>query len=322
MKATTGHEIVVIGASAGGVQALQELVSKLPAADARDGQAIRPGQIYLAPPDQHMLIEPGRVRVVHGPKENRHRPAIDPLFRSAGWACGPSVVAVLLTGALDDGTAGLWAVKSCGGITVVQDPADAYSGDMPANALMHMNVDHCLELAEIPALLVELAHTPVNHRGRRKVPKKLEAELRFAGMETRDMKELNALGQPSAFTCPECGGSLWELHDDKILRFRCHTGHAYGAESLLADQGAMTERALYSALRALDEQVNVTRRLAKRFQGLSSPLASRYQTLSRELDSDAATLHRLLGRRTPSKESGRPPKPRAKATAARRARSS
>src|SRR5262245_44960295 len=175
------HDIFVIGASAGGVFSLKELFAALPAdfpgslfvvvhrssessgkiSDAFDGDAalpivtpddeaaIVPGRIYVAPPDRHMLIERNRVRIVRGPKENRHRPAIDPLFRSAAWAYGPRVVGVVLTGYLDDGTAGLWAIKTCGGVTVVQDPADALHPDMPMNALSANQVDHCLPLQKI-----------------------------------------------------------------------------------------------------------------------------------------------------------------------------
>src|SRR5256885_4553560 len=176
-----GHDIVVVGTSAGGVEALATLVStlppRLPAAifvvlhisahspsfvpdildrsglletvQASDGMEIKHGRIYVAPPDHHMLVGHGNVRVVRGPKENRHRPAVDPLFRSAALAYGPRVVGVILTGALDDGTAGLRAVKRCGGLAVVQDPRDALFPSMPQSALQHVRVDHCLSVGEI-----------------------------------------------------------------------------------------------------------------------------------------------------------------------------
>src|SRR5262245_48658533 len=180
-----GHDIITIGASAGGVETLSRLVAtlpadlpaslfvvlhidpeapsvlggilsaagKLPAVEATDGAPIEHGKIYVGTANCHLLVEPDRVRVVHGPKENRHRPAIDPLFRSAAWAFGRRVVGVVLTGMLDDGSAGLWAIKSCGGVTVVQDPAEAYFPDMPANALVHLKVDYSLPIAEMGPLL-------------------------------------------------------------------------------------------------------------------------------------------------------------------------
>src|SRR5438105_14310714 len=186
-----GHDIIVVGASAGGVEALVTLTRllprKLPAAvvvvlhvpaqspsllpdilnragvlkavHATDNLEIKHSRIYIAPPDHHMLVEHGKVRVVHGPKENRHRPAIDPLFRSAAWSYGPRVTGVVLSGTLDDGAAGMWAVRSCGGTTVVQDPAEALYPSMPINAMRHIKVDHCLPVREIVSLIDKLART-------------------------------------------------------------------------------------------------------------------------------------------------------------------
>ena len=185
METTPG--IVVIGASVGGVEAigflaaalppdfaaavlvvlhvgahrsvLPRLLSQrgpLPACHPGDGDLIRPGRIYVAPPDQHLLVEPGCVRLARGPRENWARPAVDPLFRSAARAYGPHVVGVILTGGLNDGTAGLFEVKRHGGVAVVQDPGDALSPGMPQSALRHVAVDHCLPLPAIPALLAAL----------------------------------------------------------------------------------------------------------------------------------------------------------------------
>ncbi|HLW68563.1 MAG TPA: chemotaxis protein CheB, partial [Gemmataceae bacterium] len=182
------HDIVTIGASAGGVQALRNFVNRLPkdlpvaifvvlhvppqwpsqlaqiltksgplpALAPEDHARIEPGHIYVATPDKHLLVEPDEIRVIRGPRENRHRPGVDPLFRSAAWAYGPRVVGVVLSGTLDDGASGLWAIKSCGGIAVVQDPADAIFPEMPTNAMMNVQVDHCLPVDDIATLIAKL----------------------------------------------------------------------------------------------------------------------------------------------------------------------
>ena len=207
-----GHDIIVIGASAGGVEALKVLVAGfphdlqatifvvlhlsatgpsilaeiltgaglLPAPQVVKGEIIAPGHIYVAPPDHHLLVEQGHVRVTRGPKENRFRPAVDVLFRSAAYAYGPRVIGVILTGALDDGTAGLWAVKDRGGLAVVQDPQEALHSSMPQSALRHVSVDACLPLAEIVPMLVQLVGEPAPMEGVHPVSKKLAIETPIA----------------------------------------------------------------------------------------------------------------------------------------------
>ena len=196
---------------------------------------IERGRIHVAPPDNHLLVERDLVRVIRGPRENRHRPAIDPLFRSAAWSYGPRVVGVVLTGNLDDGTAGLWAIKSCGGTTVVQEPEDAQHPDMPMSALMHNRIDHRLPLREIPALLVRLVQEQVDG-ALPTPPAGLKDEIEFTKMN-RDLRDSQRLGALSPFTCPSCRGALWELEEGGHLRYRCHTGHAFSNASLLIDQG-------------------------------------------------------------------------------------
>src|SRR5262249_50641287 len=156
---------------------------------------------------------------------------------------------VVLSGTLDDGAAGLWAVKTCGGVAVVQDPADALYPDMPANALRSIEVDHCLPLDEIVPLLISLAHQSVDDSRKPVVPEKVKLETEFIAME-HDIEDMKKLGVPSAFTCPTCHGALWELNDGDLMRFRCHIGHAFSADSLLAEQSESMEQALESALRA------------------------------------------------------------------------
>jgi two-component system, chemotaxis family, protein-glutamate methylesterase/glutaminase len=288
-------DIVVIGASAGGIEALRVLVGRLPAdlpaslfivlhtspeapsmlADIlgrsgklravtpEDGERIRPGTIYVGPPDRHLLVEPNRVRVTRGPKENRFRPAVDPLFRSAAQTYGPRVVGVILTGYLDDGTAGLWTVKQLGGTAVVQDPEDALIPFMPLNAVTHVKVDYCLPLEEIAPLLVRLANPAMEEEGAFQMSKEVEIEVNIA----KEQKALDAgvlqLGEPSNYACPECHGVLLQMKEGTLFRFRCHTGHAYSIESLLTDITEKMDDALWNSIRAFEEGELFMRHMAE-----------------------------------------------------------
>src|SRR5262249_878437 len=156
----------------------------------RDGDVIRPGRIYVAPPDNHLLVEDGCVRVIHGPKENRHRPAIDPLFRSAARWYGPRVIGVVLTGSLDDGTAGLLSIKEAGGVTVVQDPDEAFCGDMPRSAIETVQVDHVRPLGQIGELLQELLSAKVADNGTGKTSR-LKKETRIAELDMDAIEDEN-----------------------------------------------------------------------------------------------------------------------------------
>jgi two-component system, chemotaxis family, protein-glutamate methylesterase/glutaminase len=319
------RDIVVIGASAGGVPALKQLVAglpadfagsllvvvhispeahselaailaragALPAVPAEDGLEIAPGTIYTAPPDRHLLVEAGRMRVIRGPRENRHRPAIDPLFRSAAWAHGPRVVGVVLSGSLDDGTAGLWAIKSCGGITVVQEPAEAEHPEMPTHALMHNRIDHRLPLAGIAELLVRLSREPVDITRSASPPPGIADEIGFANLEG-EMEDVARLGALSPFTCPTCRGALWELEEGDHLRYRCHTGHAFSQESLQVDQTLAIEESLYSALRAVEEKAAALRRLAERWPEHIPGVKRDYEQRARDLDGSAEVLRSML----------------------------
>lgn len=323
----SGHDIVVIGASAGGVEALARLAGSLPAKlpstlfvvlhlpaespgllpqilsrasplDAvhpRDGQQIQQGCIYVAPPDYHMLVEQGHVRVVRGPRENRHRPAIDPLFRSAARAYGSRVVGVVLTGMLDDGTAGLLAIKRRNGLAVIQDPQEALYSAMPQSAREHVNIDYCLPLAEIGPLLVRLAHERVETSEKEAVSEELEKEVHSAEMETNPLQEEQQVGKPSVFSCPECGGVLWEIQDGNFLRFRCRTGHAFSAESALAEQTEVVDKALWNALKTLEEKVSLSRRLAQQARQRGNTwLAYRLHSQMDEAEQAATLLRHML----------------------------
>jgi len=328
----SAHDIIVIGASAGGVEALSTLVGALPAdlpaalfivmhipaqspsrmpdilmraghlpaIQPSDGMAIAHGQIYIAPPDQHMLIERGRIRLVRGPRENRHRPAIDPLFRSAARSYGPQVVGVIVTGALDDGTAGLLAIKQCGGVAIVQNPEEALYPGMPRSALENVLVDHCLPLAEIAALLVRLAHTPAHAIDAAQAPNELEQEMSVTNMDLAAMTNDDHPGTPSAFSCPECGGVLWELNHGELLRFRCRTGHAYSPESMVAGQSDTLEEALWVALKTLEESLSLSRRLAYQARTRGQPLvAERFFERARAAEQRIALIRQVLIREAP-----------------------
>ena len=292
-------DIVVVGASAGGMGALEKLVAglpadlpaavfvvwhlapgvrtvlpavlskagPLPAAAPSDGDPIKPGRIYIAPNDHHMLLERGYIRVTKGPKENRFRPAVDPLFRSAAYVYGPRAIGVVLSGALDDGTAGLWAIKLRGGTAIVQDPSDAMHRSMPINALENVEVDYKVPVAEIGALLGRLAREQVAPEPLLPAQERelMEAEVKIAREVDPRVEEVLSYGQLSPFTCPECHGVLTMLRDGNIIRFRCHTGHAVSSGTLLESTTEQVERRLFDAVRALDETIMLLNQLGEEY---------------------------------------------------------
>jgi two-component system chemotaxis response regulator CheB len=293
------RDIIVVGASVGGIDALRTIAGglppdfpaavfvvlhtapeapgvladildragALPATFPADGERVETGRIYVAPPDHHLVVEPDRVRLTRGPKENRFRPAVDPLFRSAAQVYGPRVVGVVLTGYLDDGTAGLWAVKRLGGTAVVQDPHDALAPSMPASAMSQVRVDHCVPVAEIAPLLMRLTSTPLGAEGEYEVPKEMDIEVRIAKEDTALDAGVLKLGEPSNYACPECHGVLLQLKEEQRIRFRCHTGHAYSADSLLAEITEGVEDSLWNAIRTIEESVLLLRQLAEQVGG-------------------------------------------------------
>lgn len=326
----TTRDTIVIGASAGGVQALSTLVSdlaadipaaivivlhipndapsllpeilrrdaRLPVAHAKNDETIRPGRVYVAAPNFHLLIEKHHLRLVHGPKENFHRPSIDALFRSAARWAGPRTIGVVLTGARSDGTAGMRAIKQRGGITIVQDPSEALFPSMPMNVLQDIKVDYSLPLAEIAPLLYELTHQHADEEGRFPVSENLDIETRIAqqDMESEDLiKSVDKLGKVSKLTCPDCHGALWEMDDEEILRFRCHVGHGFSAESLNDGQGQMLEVALWSAVRALEEQIILAKRIIERARKANFTRAvKRYERRMQEAEEHSSTIRQLL----------------------------
>lgn len=289
-------DIIVIGASAGGIDVLSRILKELPAGfpaaifvavhiapnspgyladilsragplhaqNARDRQAFRRGCVYVAPPDRHLMLEAsGRIRLTRGPKENRSRPAVDPLFRSAALAFGSRVIGIVLSGGLDDGTAGLRGIKMCGGTAIVQDPADALVSSMPATALHYVSVDYVRPAREIAPLLVELVsrEAPQQIVPEADMRKQLQIEVDIAKGGHRS-DAVTQFGHPSIFTCPECHGALLQMRGEKPWRFRCHTGHAFAADSLLSELTEVTEEAIWNAIRSIQESSMLMTHLA------------------------------------------------------------
>jgi len=232
--------------------------------------------------------------MVRGPNENRHRPAIDPLFRSAAAACGNRVVGVVLTGALDDGTAGLEAIKRCGGTAIVQDPGEAPFPGMPRSAIANVDVDYVLPLNEIAQTMIKLAGTPVEEQ-KIKIPNDVKIEAKIAESEKTDEQTMDRLGAPSRFACPECHGTLWEIDTDNVLRFRFRVGHAFSIESLISEQSHNLEDTLWAALRALEESASLARRLEKRAIDNKQPYSQkRYAEKAESANKHATTMRQLL----------------------------
>ena len=312
--------IVVIGASAGGVDAVGRLVATLPAdfdaalfvvlhigahrselpdllnrqtklraSHPRNGELLRRGHIYVAPPDHHMVIEHGGViRLKKGPRENWARPSVDQLFRSAARAYGADVVGIILTGGLNDGTAGLFEIKQRGGTTIVQHPDDAADAGMPRSALQHVAVDHCLRLHDIPALLTRLiAGTNPGTADTAPTPEAVEAG-------SKEMTADYKLDDPVAVTCPDCGGALRRTELGTLTQFRCHIGHVYTAEVMVAAQFAAMEWALEAAMRSLSERGELCRQMADRSRTDDASLATHWTTAMEEAKERTGMLRQLL----------------------------
>ena len=262
---------------------------KLRAAHPADREPIRAGQIYVAPPNYHLTLESGDMHVLRGPRENRHRPAIDPLFRTAARNFGPRVIAVVLSGNLDDGSAGLMAVRRCGGIAIVLDPSQASASEMPQRALDYGGADYTLPLAEIGPKLVELINSRDVRMKKLKKHNKKQGRNQYPSdpevlEHEEDFASEQGNGKPSVFACPECHGVLWELKDGRLFRYRCRVGHAYSAHSLKSELGEGSERALWAAMRALEEKAAVGRRLSTLAKGPRSYV----ERLQDQAESDSA----------------------------------
>ena len=321
------RDIVVVGASAGGVEALIELArglppelpaavlvvlhlpaaarsalpeilsraGPLPAAHPVDGEAIRPGRIYVAPPNRHLLVEPGRLRLGDGPRENRVRPSADVLFRSAARAYGPRVVGVVLSGTDGDGTLGLEAIKLRGGTAVAQDPAEAAFPSMPSTAIERAGVDHVAAMVHIPHLLARLVGGQPGAGGEEAtMSPDDEAEMQRSLDANVPVTDQKRDGTASGLTCPDCHGSIWELAEGHLVGFECRVGHRYNPEAFLGAQAARVEDALWTAVNVLQERAATLRQFAARFSSGGGQLAAEYEAWAKDTDEQAAVIRRLI----------------------------
>ncbi len=318
------RDVVAMGASAGGVEALRAVVGGLPpdypgsilvvlhlprdapsalpailtrsgplrACAAVDGDELAPGRIYVAPNDHHMILLDGHLRLTRGPAENGHRPAIDPLFRSVARAYGRRAIGVVLSGSRDDGTAGLGTIAARGGTTVVQDPADALYPWMPRSALESLTPDHVLPAVKLGGLLAELTAVALPELSSPDEDPLLEAEVAMSGLGPVTTEDMPV--SPAGYGCPACGGSLFELGGGPIPRFRCRIGHAWSPESLLEEQAIALEGALWMALRALEEKSALSRRMADERFRQNTTTGSRFRAIAEDAEAAGATLRRLV----------------------------
>lgn len=314
----TPRNVVVVGASAGGVEALTEFVAalpadlpaavlvvlhvapggtsvlpgilnragRLPAAPVGDGELLQEGRVYVAVPDRHLVVEDGVLRLPRSARENGHRPAVDTLFRSAARSYGAHCTAVVLSGARDDGTAGAAAVRAAGGRVLVQEADDALYPSMPASVLVHVGADGAATAAALGTLVAEALP-----------PAPLEPMSGGA-----DEPEQVAAHEPadhgaSGLTCPECGGAIWMDELDGVVQLNCHTGHAYSPASFAAEQDRVLENALWSAVRHLEERAGMLRRLATRIEP-ESIVSGRFEATAREAEGQAAVIRELISSRT------------------------
>jgi two-component system chemotaxis response regulator CheB len=316
--------IIAIGASTGGFEALKHILKNLPSdfpapilvtlhigahesilpellsphtplvvRHARDRDLIEPGVVLIAPPDHHLLTEAGSVRLSHGPKENHVRPAIDPMFRSVAYGFQEAVIGIVLTGNLDDGSVGLQAIKAYGGTAIVQDPAEARASSMPLSAMQYMKVDYCLPIDGIAKTLCNLIeqpakslHVPVNAEW-----VEIENRIMSSGPAMEDLKKI---AQSSSYTCPECHGTLWEVNEASPQRFRCHTGHSYTARSLVDAQNQGVEEALWAAIRALQEKESLLKQFADNARRSNrDEMEAEYIAAARLSRQNAETLRRI-----------------------------
>jgi two-component system chemotaxis response regulator CheB len=274
---------------------LLDRVSPLPAAAAVDGEPIAPNRIYVAVPDRHLMIERDRVRLSRGPRENHTRPSIDVLFRSAAFHRGPRAIGIVLTGTLDDGTAGLWAIKDRGGVAIVQAPTEAPYPSMPMSAIRHVDVDHVLEVAAMGNVLRELTREDLSiPEGAGMPSKSLEIESRIALGDQALHRGVRALGEPSFYTCPDCHGSMIAIREGDLARFRCHTGHGYTAAALHQRGMLEVDETLWGVLAQLEEQEVLLQDLARAAQASERPRAAEaYAAKSNQIRQLADRLREL-----------------------------
>ena len=322
-RSSRTRDIIVVGGSAGALDALRSILaglppdlpaavlvvlhvgevsylpsilvrsSTLPVVPASSGATIEPGQVYVGPPGFHLLVHDSHILLRRGPRENLARPAVDALFRSAAASLGSRVIGIVLSGSLSDGTAGLRAIKRCGGLSIVQSPQEAPVPSMPRNALWHTDVDHVCAAAEMAGLLSRLVGEPAGPSP--EVPTEIRLEAAIAAQELADMRADDMLGKVSRFTCPECHGSLWSIEDGSMLRFRCHVGHAFTADTVLSAQGEEIDRMLGTLQRSHQERAALAHRMAERERASDRhALADHLESRARGYEEDARLVLELM----------------------------
>ncbi len=313
------ERVVGIAASAGGVEAIRHVVAGLPASFrgaicvtlhipatgrsllapildrdsamravvAADGLPLRAGTIYVAPADHHLIVGREAVQLSRGPKENGSRPAADPMFRSLAECWGPCAVAVVLSGSLDDGSAGAVAVSEAGGVVLVQDPLDALVPSMPRSAIAADSPERVVPVAEMAGLLQELLGAPVPGPGP-------EGGSTMSEPVQPEPRPSRPDGPASAFTCPECSGALWELEQGELVRYRCRVGHSYSEDAMIDAQGSAVEAALWASLEVLEERGELLQRIADRMAGRTPKAEQRFRDGAREALERASLIRRAL----------------------------
>lgn len=321
------RDILAIGTSAGGIEALSYLAKQLPsdfpaavlvtihlpgqsrstlgelltragplpAKFANDGDVLRKGRIFIAPPERHLLLDGETLSLGAGPRENNARPAIDPMLRSAAACCGHRTIGAVLTGTLGDGASGLWAINQCGGTTIVQDPQDAAFPEMPLTALNRARPHHIVPLAEMPILFQRLARQPAGEPV--PVPPNLKYEVEIARSGRATMHETDEIGRRSVLACPDCHGVMWEIDEADLVRYRCHVGHAYSEELMSLALDDNIRSALGSALRALEERVALAEKLHRQAHHRGYRLAAdRWAERKREFEAEADVIRKAIRR--------------------------
>ena len=321
------NSVIVIGGSAGGFQAVADLMAHMPpdldtaffvvvhisrksigsvlvqyiqkhtpyvCSLATDNGHIKKGHLYVAPPDFHLVVKNGYMRVIRGPHENRWRPSIDVLFRSAAATYDSHAIGIVLSGLLDDGTSGMSAIKRSRGICIVQEPHDAEFEDMPVNVLNNVAVDYQVPVSEMGYVLDDIFSEPFTNRELLKIPEDVKIESDIMERRITDMEELEKIGTRSNYSCPDCGGALWEMKDDVIPRFRCYTGHVFTGNLLLEKQAEELEDSLWISIRMLEERKNLLVRMANLEGGIEEDEERNKTERAEELGKHIERLKSLL----------------------------
>jgi two-component system chemotaxis response regulator CheB len=267
----------------------------LPCELAKENAAIQKGHVYIAAPNAHLLVKKNQIILGHGPEENRWRPSIDVLFRSAAAAFSTRVIGIVLTGSLDDGTTGMMAIKRSGGTSIVQDPNEAEYPDMPLSVLDNMEVDHCVSLSQMGDLIFQLTQSAPEEIP---APQDIIIESEIAERVVVDYENVKQIGEKSIYACPDCGGGLWGIESEKGItnRYRCHIGHSYSEKDLVVKQGEILESTLWVALRIMEERGTLLKKMEKDnskkgFLKMATSYREKFENIQRHVDQMKEVLY-------------------------------